>query len=152
MRERVDVSDVYVTGYSLGAADAAWVARLDEGEHAIGFKKALLLGPPVSLYNSTRILDAMYDRHVPTDPRGAQLAVDRIFAAFAEVYSRQASTTLDGDFLYQAYEAMAPGPDTLEALIGTSFRVSFAVISPTVSAARGRAPSWGEIQGCPCPH
>ena len=78
VRERVDVSDVYLTGYSLGAADAAWVARLDEGEHAIGFRKVLLLGPPVSLYNSTRILDAMYDRHVPTDPRGAQLAVDQI--------------------------------------------------------------------------
>src|SRR4051812_49608696 len=31
-------ADVYVTGYSLGAANAAWVARLDEGEHAIGFR------------------------------------------------------------------------------------------------------------------
>src|SRR4051812_24358588 len=37
VKERVDVSDVYVTGYSLGAANAAWVARLDESEHAIGF-------------------------------------------------------------------------------------------------------------------
>jgi len=32
VRERVDVADVYLTGYSLGAANAAWVARLDEGQ------------------------------------------------------------------------------------------------------------------------
>jgi len=131
VRERVDVSDVYLTGYSLGAANAAWVAQLDEREHAIGFRKVLLLNPPVSLYNSTRILDAMYDRHVPADPRGAQLVVDRIFAAFAEVYSRQSSTTLDGDFLYQAYRELEPGPDALETLIGMSFRVSSANLAFT---------------------
>jgi hypothetical protein len=131
VKERVDVSDVYVTGYSLGAANAAWVARLDESEHAIGFKKVLLLNPPVSLYNSTRILDTMYDRHIPADPRSAQLAVDRIFAAFARVYSRQTSTTLDGDFLYQAYRELEPGPDALETLIGMSFRVSSANLAFT---------------------
>ena len=131
VEERVDVSDVYVTGYSLGAANAAWVARLDESEHAIGFRKALLLNPPVSLYNSTRILDTMFDRHIPADPRSAQLAVDRIFAAFARVYSRQTSTTLDGDFLYQAYRELEPGPDALETLIGMSFRVSSANLAFT---------------------
>jgi len=124
VRERVDVSDIYLTGYSLGAANAAWVAKLDGSEHALGFRKVLLLNPPVSLYNSTRILDAMYDRHVPADPRGAQMVADRIFTAFARVYSRQVSTNLDGDFLYRAYQELEPGPEALETLIGMSFRVS----------------------------
>src|SRR3954463_4366537 len=124
VRERVDVSDVYLTGYSLGAANAAWAAQLAEGEPALGARRLLPPNPPVSLYNSTRILDAMYDRHVPADPRGAQMVADRIFTAFARVYSRQVSTNLDGDFLYRAYQELEPGPDALETVIGMSFRVS----------------------------
>ncbi len=84
----------------------------------------LLLNPAVSLFNSVQILDDMYDRHVPTDPAGAQAFVDRVFASFADVYTREQETNFDGDFLYRAYDELEPGRDALETLIGTSFRYS----------------------------
>jgi hypothetical protein len=126
VRGRIEVSAFYLAGYSLGALHAAWVARLDERERAFGFEKVLLLNPPVSLYSSVRILDGMYDRHVPKDPAGARRFVDGVFARFAEVYVREQDTSLDGDFLYRAYERLRPGRDALETLIGISFRLASA--------------------------
>lgn len=122
VKDRIEVSDIYLTGYSLGGTHAAWVAKLDQQEQAIGFEKVLLLNPSVSLYNSVSALDAMYDRRVADDPEAAQAVIDRIFARFAEVYSREQDVSFDGDFLYRAYEEFQPGMEALETLIGASFR------------------------------
>jgi pimeloyl-ACP methyl ester carboxylesterase len=124
VKDRIEVSDVYLAGYSLGGTHAAWVAKLDQEQKAIGFRKVLLLNPAVSLYSSVNTLDAMYDRHVPADAAGSQALVDRIFAHFAEAYSREQDVSFDGDFLYRAYGEFRPGRDALETLIGTSFRYS----------------------------
>jgi len=48
-KDLVSVTDVYLTGYSLGGLQAAFVSHLDEQEQAIGFRKVLLLNPPVNL-------------------------------------------------------------------------------------------------------
>jgi pimeloyl-ACP methyl ester carboxylesterase len=124
VKGRIGISDIYLTGYSLGGTHAAWVAKLDEQEQAIGFDKVLLLNPSVSLYNSVSALDAMYDRRVADDPEAAQAVIDRVFTRFAEVYTREQEVSFDGDFLYRAYEEFQPGVEALETLIGTSFRYS----------------------------
>jgi hypothetical protein len=85
VKDRIEVSDLHLTGYSLGGTHAAWVAKLDEQERAIGFDKVLLLNPSVSLYNSVTALDAMHDRRVADDPQAAQTVVDHVLARFAEV-------------------------------------------------------------------
>jgi hypothetical protein len=46
--------------------------------------------------------------------------------AFADVYTREQGTNLDGEFLYNAYQEMRPGRDTLETVIGASFRLAAA--------------------------
>jgi pimeloyl-ACP methyl ester carboxylesterase len=122
VKDRIEVSDVHLAGYSLGGTHAAWVAKLDQQEQAIGFDKVLLLNPSVSLYNSVNALDAMYDRRVADDPEAAQAVIDRIFTRFAEVYTREQEVSFDGDFLYRAYQEFQPGVEALETLIGTSFR------------------------------
>jgi pimeloyl-ACP methyl ester carboxylesterase len=121
---KIDVSSIHLAGYSLGALHAAWVAQLDARERALGFTKVLLLNPPVSLWNSVEILDGMYDRHVPDDPAAAEEVIDRVFARFAEVYTRESDVNFDGDFLYAAHRALEPSQAALELLVGTSFRLS----------------------------
>ncbi|MGC3645947.1 serine/threonine protein kinase, partial [Pseudomonas aeruginosa] len=46
------VTDYYLTGYCLGALNAAFVSHLDESRRSFTFKKVLLLNPPVYLYTS----------------------------------------------------------------------------------------------------
>ena len=57
IREEAEVTDFHLTGYSLGAAQAAFVSRLDDEQGDFQFRKVLMINPPVSLYNSTSILD-----------------------------------------------------------------------------------------------
>ena len=55
--DRVEVTDYYVTGYSLGGFNTAFVTLLDEERQVFNFRKALLINPPVTLYNSISLLD-----------------------------------------------------------------------------------------------
>lgn len=132
VRHRIEVSAIHLAGFSLGGTQAAWVARLDEQERAIGFERVVLLNPAVSLYHSVNILDAMYDRRVPNEPEARQALVDRVLASFAEVYAREQQTSFDGDFLYRAHAALQPGIEALEMLIGTAFR--FALVNLAFTA------------------
>jgi hypothetical protein len=61
----VEVTDFFLTGYSLGAAQSAFVAKLDEEDKVFNFRKVLLVNPPVSLYNSVQILDKMLEENIP---------------------------------------------------------------------------------------
>lgn len=53
---RLEVTGFHVTGYSLGGANAAFVARHDEQRQVFNFKKVLMINPPVNLFNSVDIL------------------------------------------------------------------------------------------------
>jgi ABC-type transporter lipoprotein component MlaA len=124
VQEEIEVTDFYLTGYSLGAAQAAFVSKLDDEQGDFHFKKVLMINPPVSLYNSTSILDDMLANNIPGGPDNFPDYFDRVFQAFSEVYRHGAFTNFSGDFLYVAYEERQPADTDLAALIGLSFRLS----------------------------
>jgi hypothetical protein len=55
---------IYLSGYSLGALDAAFVSHLDETRKSFNFKKVLMLNPPVNLYTSISNLDKLVQTEV----------------------------------------------------------------------------------------
>ena len=54
---KMQVTSFNLTGYSLGATNAAFVSLLDEEKKVFNFRKVLLLNPSVQLYNSISKLD-----------------------------------------------------------------------------------------------
>lgn len=125
--DSIEVSEFYVTGYSLGAAESAFVSYIDETEGAFNFKKVLMINPPVSLYNSVDILDHMLNA-IPGGPKHFASFFERLMQSFADVYSRTDTLDFSDDFLYQVYNIKKPGDQPLKALIGISFRLSSASI------------------------
>ena len=124
-QKKLDVTDFYLTGYSLGAAQSAFIAKLDEQEQVFNFRKVLLINPPVSLYNSVLILDEMLEHNIPGGLDNFNAFYERIVNAFADVYAHGENVEFNNDFLYRAYEYKKPkSDDPLEALIGISFRIS----------------------------
>jgi predicted alpha/beta-fold hydrolase len=124
VKDEIEVTSFYLTGYSLGAAQAAFVAKLDESERAFGFERVLMINPPVSLYNSARILDRMLD---DSTPQGVGAAFNRMLEVFAEAYVQEEDTvSLNGDFLYALYQRRRPSDENLQAAIGISFRLASA--------------------------
>ena len=78
VKGRIKVTEFYLTGYSLGASQSAFVSKLDEERRVFNFKKVLLINPAVSLYTSAKILDAMLLQVVPNrDPGGIRPVVPR---------------------------------------------------------------------------
>ena len=76
VKDRIKVSEFYLTGYSLGASQAAFVSKLDEEKRVFNFKKVCMVNPSVSLYTSAKILDDML---LEIDPNLTPEIFDRWF-------------------------------------------------------------------------
>lgn len=123
--KRMEVTDFYLSGYSLGAAQSAFIARLDEQGKVFNFRKVLLINPPVSLYNSVVILDEMLERNIPGGPDNFNAFYKRLVGAFSDVYAQGDAVEFNDQFLYRAYQQRKSESDEpLKALIGLDFRLS----------------------------
>jgi predicted alpha/beta-fold hydrolase len=124
LRADISVTDFYLTGYSLGGFNAAFVSKLDEERQVFDFDKVLLINPPVSLYNSISLLDRMIE-NIPGGEENFHAYIENLMKGFTEVY-KQHDDSLDfgDDFLYKAYETMDLKNEELAALVGVSFRLS----------------------------
>ena len=130
LKKKIEVTDFFVTGYSLGGFNTAFVTWLDERKQVFKFKKALLINPPVRLYNSISLLDRMLE-NIPGGVDNFSTYYNNIVATFSDVYKRADRLEFNEDFLYQVYEAMQPKDEELAALIGLSFRFSSANLAFT---------------------
>ena len=119
--EKIDATSFNLTGYSLGAFNSAFLAKLDEDRKSFNFRKVLLINPPVSLYNSISLLDRM-TQNIPGGEDNFDQFFDQLVQAFGKVYKQE--DDIGGDFLYTAYKAMDLKDEELAALIGVSFRMS----------------------------
>lgn len=125
LQQKMEVTDFFLTGYSLGAAQSAFIAKLDEQEHAFNFRRVLLINPPVSLFNSVQILDEMLERNIPGGLDNFNAFYQKAIDAVTEVYTQGDAVEFNDQFLYQAYKYRQPkSDDNLKALIGVDFRIS----------------------------
>ena len=123
----IEVSTFYLTGYSLGAAQAAFVAKLDEEVGAFDFEKVLMINPPVSLYNSVKRLDDMIGA-IPGGAGNFPAFFESVFERFADVYRQEDFVDFANDFLYKIHKDQPLDTQALRALVGVSFRIASANI------------------------
>jgi predicted alpha/beta-fold hydrolase len=123
-KSKIKVSEFYLTGYSLGAAEAAFISKLDEDRKIFNFKKVLMINPPVSLYNSVVLLDNMLEKNIPGGMDNFGAYFDRTLNKFASFYNHHDALNFNDEFLYTMYNENHPSNDDMAALIGLSFRIS----------------------------
>ena len=122
---RVEISDLHLTGYSLGAWHAAFTAKLDEERGDLGFKRVLLINPPVSLYRSIQRLDGMLLSGLQNGIDDLARFLDQAVARLSAVYRNTDALDFGFDsFLTKAYEELQPTDDRLATTIGLTFRLS----------------------------
>ena len=130
VKGRIKVKEFYLTGYSLGASQSAFVSKLDEEKRVFNFKKVLLINPAVSLYASAKILDDMLLRVVPNQgPEEFDRWLKERLDGFGRIYRHLGEPPLDQDFLYDAYRYQLkqmdpPRQENLAGMIGTVFRLA----------------------------
>ncbi len=124
-QRRIGITGYYLTGYSLGGFNAAFVAWLDNQRRAFDFRRVLLINPPVRLYESMSILDRMLES-IPGGMDNFHTYYDDIVREFNTLYSTTDRLEFSEDFLYSVFSRLQPRDDELAALIGLSFRFSAA--------------------------
>jgi predicted alpha/beta-fold hydrolase len=125
------ITDFYLTGYSLGALNAAFVSHLDETRRSFNFKKVLLLNPPVNLYTSISNLDKL----VQTNVKGINNTTtfyELVLAKLTRYFRQKGYIDLNDALLYDFQQSKQHlTNEQMAMLIGTSFRFSSADIAFT---------------------
>ena len=128
IKTRITVSEFYLTGYSLGATQSAFVAKLDDEKRIFNFKKICMINPAVSLYTSAKILDGMVLKALPGGADTFDVWFKQIFRKFSELYKIMGHQDLTHDFLYEVYRTLyrtdPPKQENMAGMIGTAFRLS----------------------------
>jgi len=124
-RERIQVSDFFLAGYSLGGTEAAFVAKLDEERRVFDFRKVLMINPPVSLYSSVSRIEGLLDG-IPGGPRRVGAFFNQIMAKSTDFYRKGDFVAIDDDFLYAAYQAQLLNRNEAGGVIAVSFRIGSA--------------------------
>ena len=132
IKDKIDITEFHVTGYSLGASQAAFVAKLDEERKVFNFKKVLMINPPVSLYTSVSILDKMLEDNIPGGLDNFSKFYDETMRDVAEFYTTTERLDFGNDFLYRMlkdrHEKGELNADNvteeIAPLIGFSFRIA----------------------------
>ncbi|HFD80034.1 MAG TPA: alpha/beta hydrolase [Gammaproteobacteria bacterium] len=124
-KKHVEATRFFLTGYSLGGFNAAFVAHLDSQKKVFDFSKVLLINPPLRLYSSISLLDRMLE-NIPGGLDNFPTYFNNILTKFGAVYKKAKRLEFNEEFLAQAFQAMQPKNEELAALIGLSFRFASA--------------------------
>lgn len=125
------VTEYHLTGYSLGALNAAFVSKLDETRQSFGFRRVLLLNPPVNLYSSIRNLDKLVQTRVEAIDNSTTF-YELIFEKLSRYYHQQGHINLDEAVLFDFQRSeLRLTDEQMAMLIGSSFRLSAADIAFT---------------------
>ena len=124
-QDEMDVTEFYLTGYSLGAAQSVFLSKIDETEKVFNFSKVLLINPPLSLYNSVVKLDKMLEDNIPGGMDHFAEFYQDVIHRFGAVYKSGDAVQLNDQFLYKVYLYEKPKTDEpVAAMVGLSFRLS----------------------------
>jgi len=125
------VTEFHLIGYSLGALNAAFVSKLDETRQSFGFKRVLLINPPVNLYTSISNLDKLVQTRVEAIDNSTTF-YELIFEKLSRYYQQKGHINLDEAVLFDFQRSgLRLTDEQMAMLIGSSFRLSAADIAFT---------------------
>ncbi|MGL4253478.1 MAG: serine/threonine protein kinase [Fusobacteriaceae bacterium] len=123
VKDKIQVSDFYIMGYSLGAAQAAYVSYIDEQEKKFQFKRVYMMNPPVDMYKSGVKLDKLLDENIGNDKKNIEKLLDEVFEEISK-QTRGANIELSETTIYSLFTNKILSEEKMKSLIGLAFRIS----------------------------
>lgn len=122
------ITEFHLTGYSLGALNAAFVSKLDETRQSFNFKRVLMLNPPVNLYTSINNLDKLVQTEVEAI-NSTTTFYQVILEKLTRYYRQKGAINLDEALLFDFQQsALRLTDEQMAMLVGSVFRFSAADI------------------------
>lgn len=127
-QHELPVTEFHLTGYSLGALNAAFVSKLDETRQSFNFKRVLMLNPPVNLYTSITNLDKLVQTQV-AEIDSTTTFYEVILEKLTRYYRQKGTIDLDEALLFDFQRsALRLTDEQMAMLVGSVFRFSAADI------------------------
>lgn len=123
----IEVSSFNLCGLSLGATQAAFVAKLDEERKLFNFRKVLMINPAVSLFGSASRIEELLKK-IPGGAKKEGTFFNRMLAKFSEFYSYGNFVAINDDFLYSIYQEKLFSREETAGLIGLTYRINLASV------------------------
>jgi pimeloyl-ACP methyl ester carboxylesterase len=129
LASKVGITEVHLTGYSLGGTQSAFLMAIDNREQAFRFKKVLMINPSVDLFASVQILDGLFDYALPGGNESVIGLVERLLAEVSSYAQEKGRNSVDSELLYKIAEKRISEGNTptqigLASLIAAAFRIS----------------------------
>jgi len=146
VRDEVEIESVSLAGFSLGGTQAAFLAERDSRERRLAFRRVLLINPSVSLYESSAILDHMFEGALPGGPPSTDRLLTDLLKRLTPYFHNRTRGRVDDEFLYHIADVEQPTEAELRAIIGAVFRMSLAnmVFTADVMTGGGHVVERGE--------
>lgn len=119
----IEVSDFNLCGYSLGGANAAFVAKLDEEQRIFNFRKVLLINPAVNIYNSIMSFENLLAQ-IPGGGKKQGAFFNKMMAKLTNFYHYGNYIAIDDDFVYSAFQERIFTKEETAGLIGLASRIN----------------------------
>ncbi|MBT1073552.1 alpha/beta hydrolase [Pelotalea chapellei] len=125
VKNDIEVSDFYLSGYSLGGTQAAFVALLDEELKIFNFRKVLMINPAISVYSSAERIEELL-RAIPGGSTKVGYFFNDMLARFSEFYSYNSFVAINDEFIYTVYKEKLFSHEEAGGLVGLAFRINSA--------------------------
>jgi hypothetical protein len=121
---RVQITDVDILGYSLGAANAAVVKSIDATEGRLQIHRAVMINPPVSLFSSMERLDKLFAISIGSSDAGIERLYQKLYARLANVYRTTAQVAIGDSDVLAAATMVLKTDSEYSAAIALNFRIA----------------------------
>ena len=122
------VTDFNLTGYSLGATDAAFVSKLDEERQSFNFRRVLMINPSVNLYTSVSNLDSLVGVKIP-GVNNRYTFLDELLSKLTKYFNEEGRISVNDATLFGFQNSKERlNDEQMAMLIGATFRSSSADI------------------------
>lgn len=126
VKDKVEVEDFYLMGYSLGGTNSAFVSYIDEMEQNkfFDFKRVFMLNPAVDLYNSSMILDNyLKDNRKKDREEKIEALIDNVLARMKNNMKNE-YTKIDAESIFSIVKGDFLSDEEKEGFIGLAFRIA----------------------------
>jgi hypothetical protein len=121
---KVRITDIDIVGYSLGGADAAIVKSLDASERHLNIRRAVMINPPVSMFDSIDRLDRLFVQSIGTGDAAIERFYRRIYVRLANFYRTSERIHIEDTDLLAAAGAVLRTDADFSAAIALTFRLA----------------------------
>lgn len=130
LSKKLHITGYVLTGWSLGATEAAFVDRKDADVGRFHFSRVLLLNPAVSVWASVKRMDRLLQDNLPGGMSQLPDFLANTLGQLKRIYASDQALRFNEDSLFKSIrEAVPQNRHDMGAIIGLAFRLSLANMS-----------------------